>query len=241
MARQRLIFILILAGSLFAVACDGPAERIRERAKVASSPTPTPGEREISGLFQVNGTAGGGLDPYTGTLTVEPQGDLYSFRWTLPKANRAGTGVEYEDYVAATFAATGGGKGCGVVLYKIGNNGASLSGRSAMWGDQKFAIENATRTEGTTFEGKYSVTGTTADGKPYSGSLETKKDGEGYVFLWKTDRSFGGFGIWRGNVAAVSFGGPQCSFALYDINGNTLDGFWGGQKQITFGKETAKR
>ena len=202
---------------------------------------PTPGEREISGLFQVIGTASGGLDPYTGTLEVQPQGDLYSFRWTLPTGNRVGTGVEYGDHVAATFAATGGGKGCGVMLYKVSGDGANLSGRSAMFGDQKFAIENATRTEGTTFDGKYSVTGTTVDGHPYSGTLETKKNGDGYVFLWKTDHQFGGFGIWRGNVAAVSLGGPQCSFALYDISGNTLDGFWGGQKQITFGKETAKR
>ena len=240
MVRQRFILVFILALGLLA-ACGGPAERIREREKAVSSPPPTPGEREISGLFEVSGTANGGLDPYTGTLTVAPQGDLYSFRWTLPNGNRVGTGVELEDYVAATFAPTGGGKGCGVMLYKIGNNGATMTGRSAMWGDQKFAIENATRTEGATFEGKYSVTGTTAEGRPYSGSLEIKKDGDGYVFVWKTDKQLAGFGIWRGGTAAVSFGGPQCSFAVYDISGNTLDGFWGGQKQLTFGKETAKR
>lgn len=235
----RLSLVVLLAVSI--CGCGGPAERIQERAKALASPTATPGEREIAGLFQVSGSASGGLDAYTGTLEVQPQGDLYAFRWTLPTGNRIGTGVEYGDHVAATFADAGGGKGCGVTLFRVSGDGASLSGRSAMFGDQKFAIENATRTEGTTFEGKYSVTGTTVDGHAYSGTLETKKNGEGYVFLWKTDRSFGGFGIWRGNVAAVSFGGPLCSFALYDISGNTLDGFWGGQKQITFGKETAKR
>src|SRR5437763_843226 len=106
MARAGLFLIALL--SVLPIGCGGPAERIREREKGIESPTPTPGEREIAGLLQVTGTASGGLDPYTGTLTVEPQGDLYSFRWTLPKGNRVGTGVEYGDYVAATFAATGG-------------------------------------------------------------------------------------------------------------------------------------
>ncbi|HEY2846810.1 MAG TPA: hypothetical protein VGI80_03270 [Pyrinomonadaceae bacterium] len=232
---------LIVVLTFLSIACGGPAERIKEREKAISSPTPTPGEREIAGAFQVSGTAAGRPDPYTGALAIEPQGDLYSFRWTLSTGNRVGTAVEYGDHAAASFAPTGAGKGCGVMLYKVSGDGASLDGRSAMWGEQKFAIEKGERTEGTGFEGKYSLTGTTTDGKPYSGSLEIKKQGEGYIFLWKTDHQFGGFGIWRGSVAAVSFGGPQCSFALYDISGNTLDGFWGGQKQLSFGKETAKR
>jgi hypothetical protein len=238
LSRSKFLLIAVLC---FLAACGGPAERIKEREKVIASPTPTPGEREISGLFQVKGTWSGGLEPYTGTLSVEPQGDLYSFRWTLPKGNRVGTAVEYSDRVAATFAPTGEGKGCGVMLYKVTGDGMKLDGRSAMFGEQKFSVENATRTEGSNFEGKYSITGTTAEGKPYSGSLEIKKQGDGYLFLWKTDHQFGGFGTWRGPFAAVSFGGPQCSFALYNISGNTLDGYWGGQKQITFGQETAKR
>lgn len=236
----KLVLLLLVVVCLLA-SCGGPAERIREREKAIDSPTPTPGEREISGLFQVTGTASGGLDPYTGTLTIEPQGDLYSIRWAIFTGNRVGTAVEYDDRVAATFAPTGGGKGCGVILYKVSGDGANLNGRSAIWGDKKFAIENAARTAGSNFEGKYSLTGITADGKPYSGSLEIKKQGDGYVFLWKTDKQFGGFGTWRGSYAAVSFGGPQCSFVLYDISGNTLDGYWGGQKQVTLGKETAKR
>ena len=239
MTSRTTVLVLILA--LLLAACGGPAERIKEREKAISSPTPTPGEREIAGSFQVTGSASGGLEPYSGTLAVEPQGDLYSFRWTLPTENRVGSAVEYGDHAVASFAPTGAGKGCGAILYKVSGDGEKLDGRSAAWGDQKFGVENAARTEGTGFEGKYSITGTTAAGKAYSGSLEVKKQGEGYLFLWRTDHQFGGFGTWRGSVAAVSFGGPQCSFALYDISGNTLDGFWGGQKQITLGKETAKR
>ena len=33
-------------------ACGGPAKCIKEREKVIASPTPSPGEREISGLFR---------------------------------------------------------------------------------------------------------------------------------------------------------------------------------------------
>lgn len=233
-------FVVILIALLLG-GCGGPAERIREREKLIESPTPTPGERDIAGAYEVEGNAGGGLDPYTGSLTVEPQGDLYSFRWTLSKGTRVGTAVEYGNNTAAAFAPTGEGKGCGVMLYKIGK-GNALSGRAATFGDNKFSIESARQTDGTTFEGKYSVTGTTADGNPYSGSLEIKKDGEGYDFYWKTDKKLDGFGIWRGSVAAVGFGGPQCNFALYDITSNgSLDGFWGSSKQLSFGKETAKR
>jgi hypothetical protein len=233
-------FFLAICAAVLA-ACAGPADRIKERANALSSPTPTPAERDISGAYAVTGTAGGGLDPYTGTLAIEPQGDLYSFRWTLPKENRVGAGVQYGNSVAAAFAPTGEGKGCGVGVYKILPDG-TLDGRRAAFGENAFGIEKATRTEGDTFAGKYAITGTTADGQPYAGTLETKKDGEGYDFIWKTDKPLAGFGIWRGTAAAVGFGGPQCSFAYYDILSSTsLEGFWGSPKQITFGKESAKR
>jgi hypothetical protein len=233
------LFVLAIVAAL--AGCGGPADRIKERANALTSPTPTPGERDISGAYEVSGTAGGGLDPYKGTLAIEPQGDLYSFRWTLEKGNRVGTGVQYGNSVAAAFAPTGEGKGCGVGVYKILPDG-TLDGRRALFGENKFSIEKATRTEGDTFGAKYSITGTTAEGQPYSGTLETKKDGDGYDFVWRTDKPLAGFGIWRGSAAAVGFGGPQCSFAYYDIlSSSSLEGFWGSPKQITFGKETAKR
>lgn len=233
---------VVLAAIAVSFACGGPGERIKdiEKQEALATPTPTPGERPITGSFRIEGTASGGLDPYSGSLTVAPKGDNYEFRWATTKGTRVGTGVQIGNATAATFAPTGGGKGCGVGLYRILPDG-TLDGRITMWGEEKFAIEKAVRTEGTTFVGKYSVTGTTAEGKPYSGTLETRKDGDGYDFIWKLDKPNVGFSFWKGSVAAVSFGGPQCSFALYDILSNgSLDGDWGGQKQVTFGKETAK-
>ncbi|MGB2752685.1 MAG: hypothetical protein WBC19_11570 [Pyrinomonadaceae bacterium] len=239
--RQVFIIWLLLSAVCVLISCGGPAERIKETAAITPTPSPTPGERDISGNFLINGAGSHDMDPYTGSLSVIPKGDNYEFRWATTKGTRVGTGVQLGSTAAVSFAATGAGKGCGVVLYKIASDG-SFDGRSVLWGDEKFGEEKAVRVEGTGFVGKYMVTGTTADGKTYLGSLAIVKDGAGYDFSWLTDKPRIGFGIWRGSYAAVSFGGRQCSFALYDIQSNgSLEGNWGGQKQVTFGAETAKR
>jgi hypothetical protein len=224
----------------FAAACGGAADRIRERETQLATVTPTPGERPVGGSFVVEGTTPDGRDAYTGSLSVAPKGENYEFRWATTKGTRIGTGVQMGSMIAVSFASIGGGNGCGVVLYKIGADG-TLDGRTARWGEEAFSLERSTRIEGTTFVGKYQVTGTTSDGKPNTGFLSIRKDGSGYDFDWKLDKPNVAFGIWKGSYAAASFGGPQCSFALYDIQSNgSLEGEWGGQKQVTFGKETAK-
>ncbi len=239
-SKKALIAFGLVFVAAFSFACGGPAERIKERETQLATPSPTPGERPIGGSLLVTGSSANESDPYTGSLTVAPKGDSYEFRWSTTKGSRIGTGVQMGNTTAVSFAATGGGKGCGVVLYKIAPDG-TLDGRTVYWGEDKFSIEKATRIEGTTFVGKYSVTGTMAGGKPYSGTLAIAKDGAGYDFDWKLDKPNVAFGIWKGSYAAASFGGPQCSFALYDIQSNgSLEGDWGGQKQVTFGKESAK-
>lgn len=221
--------------------CGGSPENKPANQQANKTPSPTPGEREISGVFTITGAGANGIDEYSGVLNIANQGDVYGFRWQTNRGSRVGTGVQFGNATAASYAATGGGKGCGVALYKIESDG-SLDGRIAKWGETTFGIEKATRTEGRGFVGKYAVAGRDSDGKDYSSTLSIKKDGSGYDFEWQTGKSQVGFGIWKGSIAAVSFGGRQCSFALYDIqtNGN-LEGNWGGQKAVTFGTETAKR
>ncbi|HQZ96833.1 MAG TPA: hypothetical protein PLP21_10990 [Pyrinomonadaceae bacterium] len=238
---RPVVLLIAITGLVFVTAsCGGPAERIREKSVVQASPSPTPGEREISGVFNVEGSAENGNNPYTGVLTIQPQGDAYGFRWTTTKGTRVGTGVQIGNATAASFAATGGGQGCGVVLYKIASDG-SLTGRIGLWGEGKYATETAIRVEGRSFVGKYSVKGTSPDGKPYQGTLAIVKDGSGYDLTWSLPEPRLAFGIWKGSVAAASFGGRQCSFALYDVQSNgNLDGNWGGQAAVTFGTETAK-
>lgn len=232
---------LLLLSAFFAASCGGPAERIRETSVKQSTPASTPSERLISGVFNVEGSGDNDSDPYTGVLTIANQGDLYGFRWSTTRGSRNGVGVQIGNTTAASYSAPGGGQGCGVVLYKIASDG-SLDGRIALWGEDKFGTEKATRVEGAGFVGKYKVEGTASDGSPYKGDLSIIKDGAGYDLEWKTDKTQLAFGIWKGSVAAASFGGRQCGFALYDVQSNgNLDGNWGGQKAVTFGKETAKR
>ena len=221
---MRFKYLFIFAVSLLAITTScggGPGERIKEIEATKATPSPTPGERLISGVFNVTGADTGGIDEYNGVLTIANEGDVYSFRWTTNRGTRVGTGIQMGNATAASYSSTGAGKGCGVVLYKIAPDG-SLDGRIARWGEDTFTTENAVRIEGTGFTGKYSVTG-----KDHPGTLSIKKDGSGYDFQWETDKPQVAFGIWKGSVAAASFGGRQCSFALYDIQSNgNLEGDW---------------
>ncbi len=245
--KQRLFEIFAATFLTVAISCGGPSERIRESPTKSPTPAQPQTEREISGVFNVTGAGDNGVDAYKGILTIANQGDVYTFRWSTNRGSRVGNGVQLGNLTAASYAATGAGKGCGVVLYKIASDG-SLDGRVALWGGDKFGSEKATRDGEHGFVGKYTIVGNSVDGKSYAGRLTITKDGAGYDFEWvhdfewDPDKMFVGFGVWKGSVAAVSFGGRQCSFALYDIQSNgNLEGDWGGQKAVTFGTETAKR
>lgn len=206
--KLRLTFILSL---LLLVACGGPGERIKDIESQKPSPTPSPGERAISGTFNVAGAFTNDADPYTGILNITPRGEVYGFRWTLSRGNRVGTGVQIGNATAASFAPTGGGKGCGVVLFRIASDG-SLDGRIAYWGEEKASTIKATRSEGRGFAGKYSIVGRSRDGlSGFAGNMSVTKDGGGYALEWVQDYERGGdetivaFGIWKGSVAAASF------------------------------------
>ena len=234
-----LTFIVLLALANF-TGCGGPAERIRETSQQTPIPSPTPGERELSGVYTVTGAGTHGADPYTGVLNITPSGDVYELRWQTNRGTRIGNAVQIGDSAAATYAGIGAGKGCGVTLYRISSNG-DLGGRSVMWGDSKYGTEKAVRTEGRNFPGTYDVSGTYPDGTAYSGKLRITKDGEGYLFEWKLDKTRLGFGTQEGSYAAVSFGGRHCNFVLYRILGSSgFDGTTGSQARVTFGSESVK-
>ena len=238
-AANKIIVLTIL--SAITASCGGVPEIKSNSQPVVKTPSPMPGEREISGVFSVTGAGDNGVDPYSGVLNITNQDDVYSFRWTTTHGAHNGVGIQLGDAAAASYANPGSGQGCGVVLYKIASDG-TLDGRTANWGEYKFGTEKAVRVEGTGFVGKYNVAGTANDGNPYTGTLKITKDGGGYDFEWQVGKATVGFGILKGSVAAVSFGGHQCSFAMFDIKSNgNMEGNWGGQKSVTFGTETAKR
>ncbi len=230
-------FVLVSLVIGITIGCRSPSEPVARPSPTSNSNSEP--ERAISGVYNVTGSMG--TDEYSGMLTITEQEDAYNFRWMTNKGSRIGVGIQMGNTAAVSFARTGGGDGCGIVLYKIAADG-TLSGRSARWGQYKLGAEEAVRTKGDRFIGEYSVSGTDIEGNEYKGTLAIKKNGEGYDFEWRTPKPVIGFGIWKGSHAAVSVGGTQCSFAVYDIlsNGN-LEGNWGGQRSVEFGTETAKQ
>jgi hypothetical protein len=238
--KLRMLNLHFILGSMFillTLGCGSPPDPAVKPVPNTNSNTPPP-ERAISGVYNVSGAMG--TDEYSGILTITNQVDAYNFRWMTNQGGRIGVGIQIENTAAVSFARLGGGDGCGVVLFKIASDGG-LNGRTARWGQYRFGTEAAVRTKGDRFIGEYSVSGTDPEGDEYKGTLAIKKNGEGYDFEWRTPKPVIGFGIWKGSHAAVSVGGTQCSFAVYDIlaNGN-LEGNWGGQRSVMLGTESAK-
>lgn len=204
----------------------------------AKTTTPT----NIAGEYEAKGTNPDGGGTYQASLVVTPRDDVYQFSWTSGKNSYDGVGVMTDNAVAVSYTDGDNGKGCGVVLYKIGADG-SLDGTSGYWGVNKAEHEKATRTSGTDLEGKYDISGTNPDGKDYKGTLEIKKEGLGYKFRWNAGGQLEGFGIKANNLIAVGFGGQKCSFVGYDVEADgTLNGKWGGsQNSSALGTEIAKK
>lgn len=200
-----------------------------------SGPTP-----QIAGDYTIKGTNPGGGD-YTGSLSITKRGDVYQFSWKSGTATYDGVGVQSESTVGVAFSSGSNGKGCSVVHYKIAPNGA-LSGRWGEWGGNASGSENAARTSGTGLDGKYDVTGTRLDGKPYKGSLTVAAQGAGFLFDWNTGDVSQGFGIRMGSFVSVGIGGDQCGFVSYEVKPDgTLNGQWSSFKSKAIGTEVATK
>ena len=207
----------------------------------APESTPQPAsaaETDIAGTYAATGMNAGGGDAYKADLTITKRDDVHQFTWQSGPNKYDGVGVRTDDSIAVAFTEGTDGKGCGVVLYKIGDDG-SLNGKAGYWGVNKSESETAKRSGGTQFEGAYDITGTSPDGKAYTGKLDITRSGEGYDFNWNAGGLTKGFGVREGNKAAVGFGGNQCGFVLYEVKSDgTLSGKWGGKGVKTFGTET---
>jgi hypothetical protein len=187
----------------------------------------------------VTGTNEGGGGNYKGVLEVENHDQVYRFSWVSGSNVYDGVGVKSDNKVAAAFASGTSGKGCGVILYKIGSDG-SLDGKAGYWGTDTSETEKAARTSGSGLEGDYDVTGTNPEGKPYKSKLTVKSSGSGYGFDW--DSKLTGFGVKQGDTISVGVGGKQCGFIGYEIaSDGTMNGKWGSVGSTEVGVETAKK
>lgn len=219
---------------------NSPATNTAAANKTEATPAAA-APKDISGDYEATGTNPGGTGNYQADLTVTPHDDVYQFSWTSGKNSYDGVGVKTDNAVAVSYTDGDNGKGCGVVLYKINADG-SLDGKTGYWGVNDAETETAKRTSGTDLEGSYDISGKNPKGEDYKGTLEIKKDGDGYSLTWKAGSTFTGFGVKNGNMLAVGFGGKQCSFVSYDVKPDgTLDGKWGGQGSTSFGTEVAKK
>jgi hypothetical protein len=241
------LFICLAAILLVAAACNQtdstPANTEVNAAPPASNTAAAPVSinKDISGAYTVTGTNEGGGGEYGGSLNITKRDDVYQFSWASGAKTYDGVGVRTDNAVAVSFTEGSDGKGCGVILYKIGSDG-SLDGKAGYWGVNTSETEKAKRTSGTDLEGSYDITGSNPDGKEYKGKLAVKKAGVGYSFAWDAGSSFTGFGVRSGDKVAVGLGGTQCGFVSYDIKPDgTLEGKWGGQGSTSVGTEVAKK
>lgn len=233
----RLLPLLFL---LIAVLACGRFQSSEEGSPGATTSS-TAASDDLTGSYTVSGTNEGGAGAYTGSLNVTKRGDVYQFSWDTAGKKFDGVGVRTADTVAVAFAEGERGDGCGVVLYRIGDNG-TLDGTAGYWGTNSSEKETAVRTKGTALEGMYDVKGTNTAGQDYEGTLAVNKSGAGYTFSWSAGSTFEGFGIRQGDKVAVGFGGNKCGFVSYEIRrGGTLDGKWGGYGSRSVGIEVAKK
>ncbi len=221
-------------------------------APSSNSPTPTtksdnsatkPAEKpstptEIEGSYAVTGTNPSGA-AYKGDLEVIKHDKVYQFRWTAGKPYD-GVGVLRDGVVAVSFCDGADGMGCGVVSFVVAADG-SMDGTWGMWGTNESGTEKATRTGGSgPVEGEYTLAGKNPDGSDYKGTLVVTKAGAGYNLVWNNGNT--GFGIRRGEVLTVGFGGSKCSFVAYEVKPDgTLEGVWGGAGATQTGTETARK
>ncbi len=195
----------------------------------------------IAGDYTVTGTNVDGTGKYVGGLTITPRDDVYQFSWDSGGRTYDGVGVMTGKKIAVAFTNGTDGSGCGVVLYKVLQNG-DLDGKAGYWGINSFETETAKRLDGDDKLAHYEVTGKNTEGGAYKGTLKIQQDGEGYSFEWNTGSILKGFGIQQDETATVGIGGPQCAFVAYDIKPDgSLEGKWGGQTTKTFGTEIAKK
>ena len=241
--------------AIFGLACGGSATdtstsntaTANKTNSVSNGGLPDPADRtvihqpkDIAGSYSAIGSNVDGAGNYTAELMVTKRDDVYQFSWASGAKSYDGVGVQTGNTVAVAFTEGADGKGCGVVLYDIAANG-DLDGKAGYWGVNEAETEKAKRTSGTDLAGKYDVSGTNSGGD-YKGTLDVKKESDGYTFEWNTGAVAKGFGIRQGDTASIGIGGPQCGFVSYEVKPDgTLEGKWGGQSSKRFGTEVAKK
>jgi hypothetical protein len=226
-------FLTLLPALFLALACGGgdsastDSDESNDHADdVTREASENATASDIAGTYNVTGTNQDG-SAYEGSLVITTRGSVFQFSWA--------TGNDYEGVGIVdgnTVAVGWGGPECGAALYRMANDG-SLVGQWALYENEAAGAETARRlTDSGEPAGSYSVSGTNPDGTTYSGSLEIEAAGDAHRLAWEAGGTSVGQGIVMENMLGSSYGGDACGVAVYNVNGNTLDGQW-----TTYGSE----
>jgi len=190
---------------------------------------------ELDGTYTVKGTGPAGTDPYSGQITLKPQGQLLAMHWDLGAGGKyTGTGMQRDNVLAAAY---GGDQPYGLVVYQIANG--ILSGQWAIGGQEGIGVEILSGPDG--LSGEYTITAAqNPAGKSYTGRVNIQPNGETYLVTWTlANESYSGIGIRHGDTLVVGWGpGQQVGAVVYEIQGNSLTGRWAAAAMKSTGSET---
>lgn len=207
-----------------------------------SGAQPASADVDFAGSYTIesasNPTGGGS---YSGTVTVNGTGDVYSLTWLI--ANSPGyNGVALG--VGNTLGVGWGmGKRFGVVVYRI--KGETLTGRWAT-AESGAGVGTEELTGAADLNGTYTiVSGKNPNGSTYSGKVSITPVGDTYSVHWSLNGGGGysGAGIREGDLFIVGWGeaGKGAGVVAYQKNGGSLVGKWASPGSGALGKETLRK
>jgi CHAT domain-containing protein len=220
---------LVSASLLLSLISPLPLPGTTPGTSIAQAQAPTPQARKatanVEGTWTI--TEAKTLDGrnYTGTVAIQPVGQIYGLSWQTSVGNQSGIAFLENGHLFGGWG-TDEAAGYGIVVYKIGKDG-TLDGR---WTYSKnggeIGTEIATGGRPNQIEGDYQVTGTNPnEAGQYKGILNIRKKGDTYQLTWTVGTSYRGVGIRSGDWLVVSWGqSGQFGVIDYAISGDKASG-----------------
>jgi hypothetical protein len=209
----------------------------------ASEPSSTPAAiADITGTWNIGEARGVDGADYTGTVNIQPFGDVYRLTWDSSIGSYKGVGFLVDDHL---FVGSGTEpETYGVVVYQINPNG-TLNGQWTLPSREgQLGTEVATRSAEGGLAGTYQIQGINPGNEGgYDGTLEIQETGDTYQLTWQVaSNTYTGVGLRSGDWLAVSWGEPG-SFGIvdYTIDGDAMDGRWAVLDKAQLGVEDLAR
>lgn len=245
--RQSLKSLSLVTVTLL-LSLSSPLQAAKATSKLSNilAQVPTPQDNQatpnLEGTWTI--TEGKMLDGrnYTGTVAIQPLGQIYELSWQTSVGKQSGIGF-FEDSHFFVGWSPDEAADYGVILYKIGKDG-TLEGK---WAGAKLGgeigTEIATGGKPNQLEGDYQLTGTNPNGNgQYKGTLSIRKTGDTYQVTWDVGNTYRGFGIRSGDWLVVSWGqSDQLGVADYAISEDKASGRLARFNQSSLGVENLVR